>query len=420
MTTQDAQILLQRYLAGDCTAEEKDLLEAWWAELHAEFPWEVPAGQEGVVHDRMLSRIRAELGNELGVAAGREPAAELGRSEEEDPVDVQAPVKWQSVEGDAESMQIPVRRLEWRQYAGIAAAVLVIAAGGWLWQSRYNRTPSAGNAKVAAIEAAPGSNKAVLTLGGGKQVVLDSASNGMLALQGNERVMKQNGQLDYQQGGEGESDGNGVIFNTLATPRGGKYQLVLPDGTKVWLDAASSITYPTAFVGKTRQVSISGQAYFEVVHDPNKPFEVKVQGQIIRDIGTAFDINAYTDEPTMKITLASGAVAVGGPGNTVVLRQAGQQLDCRDGQLEPVHDADLTAVLAWKNGLFYLTSADIATVMRQVGRWYDVDILFEKGIPAGHITGIVPRNTMLSTVLQVLQTSGVHFTVEGKTIHVTP
>jgi ferric-dicitrate binding protein FerR (iron transport regulator) len=403
MTTQDAQFLLQRYLAGDCTAEEKDLLEAWWAELQAEFPWEVPAGQEGLVHHRMLSKIKAELGNELG--AGGQAG------------------KRQSVEGDPESVQIPVRRLEWRRYAGIAAAVLVIAAGGWLWRSRHNGMQSAGDATAATIEAAPGGHRAVLTLAGGKQVVLDSASNGMLAIQGNERVMKQNGQLDYQQGGTAEGDaaeGNAVVFNTLATPRGGEYQLVLPDGTKVWLDAASCITYPTAFAGKTRQVSISGQAYFEVVHDPNKPFEVKVQGQIIRDIGTAFDINAYTDEPTMKITLASGAVAVGGHGNTVVLRQAGQQLDCTNTQLEPVHNADLTAVLAWKNGLFYLTSADIATVMRQVGRWYDVDIVFEKGIPAGHITGEVPRNTMLSTVLQVLQTSGVHFTTEGKTIHVMP
>ncbi len=395
MTTQDAQILLQRYLAGDCTAEEKDLLEAWWAELQDEFPWELPVGQQGEVHDRMLSKIKAELGTELAT----------GGQELNTPVPA----------------EVPIRRLEWRRYAGIAAAVLVIVTGGWLWLSRYNRTQPAGDAAFATIEAAPAGNKAVLTLGGGKQVVLDTAANGMLAIQGDQRVIKQNGQLNYQQGSGGQAAGeNAIIFNTLATPRGGKYQLVLPDGTKVWLDAASSITYPTAFAGKTRQVSISGQAYFEVVHDPNKPFEVKAQGQIIRDIGTAFDINAYTDEPTMKITLASGAVAVGGPGNTVMLRQSGQQLDCTDGQLSPVHDADLTAVLAWKNGLFYLTSADIATVMRQVGRWYDVDILFEKGMPAGHITGVVPRNTMLSTVLQVLQTSGVHFTVEGKTIHVTP
>ncbi len=402
MTTQDAQILLQRYLAGDCTAEEKDLLEAWWAELHAEFPWEVPAGQEDVVHDRMLSKIKAELGNELETAGGVESETARG---------------WQPE--TAGGPKLAVKRLEWRRYAGIAAAVLVIAAGGWLWKSRHNRARSADDAMAVTIEAVPGGNRAVLTLGGGKQVVLDSAANGMLAIQGNERVMKQNGRLDYQQGGQGEGE-TAVIFNTLATPRGGEYQLVLPDGTKVWLDASSSITYPTAFAGKTRQVSISGQAYFEVVHDPNKPFEVKVQGQIIRDIGTAFDINAFTDEPTMKITLANGAVAVGEHLNTVVLRQAGQQLDCTNGQLEPVHNADLTAVLAWKNGLFYLTSADIATVMRQVGRWYDVDIVFEKGVPAGHITGEVPRNTMLSTVLQVLRTSGVHFTTEGKTIHVMP
>ena len=390
MTTQDAQLLLQRYLAGDCTAEEKELLEDWWAELQAEFQWEVPAGQEGMVHDRMLSRIKMELGTELEAAGMR---------------------------------KAPVRPLEWRRYVGIAAAVLMVAAGGWFWWSRHSGQPPADEAGAARIEAAPGGNKATLTLGNGKQVVLDSASNGMLAIQGSERVMKQNGQLDYRPGGEDKSSAAGkntIIFNTLATPRGGRYQLTLPDGTKVWLDAASSITYPTSFTGKTRQVSISGQAYFEVVHNPGMPFEVRAQGQTIRDVGTAFNINAYPDEPTMKITLASGAVEVGGAGNTVMLRQAGQQVDCGNGRMEPVHDADLTAVLAWKNGLFYLTSADIATVMRQIGRWYDIDILFEKGIPAGHITGEVPRNTMLSTVLQVLQTSGVHFTTEGKTIHVMP
>ncbi|HXB08223.1 MAG TPA: FecR domain-containing protein, partial [Puia sp.] len=220
--------------------------------------------------------------------------------------------------------------------------------------------------------------------------------------------------------GEGPAEKTNLI-NTLAIPRGGQYKLILADGTRVWLDAASSITYPAAFAGKTRQVSVTGQVYFEVAHRPEMPFEVKVQGQVIRDIGTAFNINAYSDEPTMKITLASGAVAVGGPGGkTVELRQPGQQAEYKDGQLQPVHSADMTAVLAWKNGLFYLTSADIATVMRQVGRWYDVEIYFEKGIPAGHITGEVPRNTMLSTALQVLGTSGVHFTTEGKTIHVMP
>jgi transmembrane sensor len=394
MSTQDAQLLLQRYLAGECTAEEKDLLEAWWDELQAEYEWQISEAQENVVHDRMLSRIKAELGEELETA---------GREE---------------LENNA-----PVRRLQWRRYAGIAAAVLVIAAGGWLWRARHGA--QLVDDSPITIEAKPGGDRAMLTLGNGKVLVLDSVANGMMAIQGQkDRIMKQDGLLDYQRSGKGEGtaeNGNGVLVNTLAVPRGGQYKLILADGTRVWLDAASSITYPTAFVGKTRQVSITGQVYFEVAHNANIPFEVKVQEQIIRDIGTAFNVYAYTDEPAMKVTLASGAVAVSGPGGTTVgISQAGQQAEYRDGQLQPVHETDLASVLAWKNGLFYFTSANIATVMRQVGRWYDVDIQFDKGIPDGHITGEIPRNTMLSTALQVLRTSGVHFTAEGKTVHVMP
>lgn len=393
MSTQDAQLLLQRYLAGECTAEEKELLEAWWDELQAEF--EVAEAPDNVVHDRMLLRIKAELGEEL------EPAKEAKEEEEE-------------LENNA-----PVRRLPWRRYAGIAAAVLVIAAGGWLWRA-WHGAQSVDDSPIT-IEARPGGDRAMLMLGNGKVVVLDSVANGMMAVQGQkDRIRKQDGLLDYQRSGAAAND-NAVLVNTLAVPRGGQYKLILADGTRVWLDAASSITYPTAFVGKTRQVSVTGQVYFEVAHNPNMPFEVKVQGQIIRDIGTAFNVYAYTDEPTMKVTLASGAVAVSGPGGTTVgISQAGQQAEYKDGQLQPVHETDLASVLAWKNGLFYFTSANIATVMRQVGRWYDVDIQFDKGIPDGHITGEIPRNTMLSTALQVLRTSGVHFTAEGKTVHVMP
>jgi transmembrane sensor len=389
MSTQNAQLLLQRYLAGECTAEEKELLETWWDELQAES--EVSQAPDNVVHNRMLSRIKARLGEELETAEGENNA--------------------------------PVRRLQWRRYAGIAAAILVIAAGGWLWQARHS-SQSVDDSPIT-IEAKPGADRAMLMLGNGKVVVLDSVANGMMAIQGQkDRIMKQDGLLDYQRSSKGEGtaeNGNVVLVNTLAVPRGGQYKLILADGTKVWLDAASSITYPTAFVGKTRQVSVTGQAYFEVTHNPKMPFEVKVQGQIIRDIGTAFNVYAYTDEPAMKVTLASGAVEVSGPGGTSVgISQAGQQAEYRDGQLQPVHETDLASVLAWKNGLFSFTSANIATVMRQVGRWYDVDIQFDKSIPDGHITGEIPRKTMLSTALQVLRTSGVHFTAEAKTIHVMP
>jgi ferric-dicitrate binding protein FerR (iron transport regulator) len=389
MSTQDAQLLLQRYLAGECTPEEKELLETWWDQLQAEFQWQISEAQRNEVHDRMLSRIKAELGEEL-------PNEELPNI-------------------------APVRRLPWRRYAAIAAAVLLIAAGGWLWQAKQ-ATHSVDDS-VITIEARPGGDRATLTLGNGKVVVLDSVANGMIAIQGKkDRIMKQDGLLDYQPGGKAEGTAaNDNILNTLAVPRGGQYKLILADGTKVWLDAASSITYPTVFAGKTRQVSVTGQAYFEVVHNPNMPFEVKVRGQFIRDVGTAFNVYAYPDEPAMTITLASGAVAVSGQGGTTVgISETGQQAEYRDGQLQRIQKADLTSVLSWKNGLFDFTSANIATVMRQVGRWYDVDIQFDKGIPDGHITGEIPRNTMLSTALQVLRTSGVHFTAEAKTIHVMP
>jgi ferric-dicitrate binding protein FerR (iron transport regulator) len=375
MTPQDAQALLQKYLDGDCTTEEKALLETWWTNLQEEFPWEIPAGQAEAIHHRLLSKIRSEL---------------------------------------------EVRQLPWRRYATAAAAALVVSLGAWLWWPHHN-TPPVADAGIYSLKAKPGGNHAVLTLAGGKQLILDSAANGMLTTQGGRQILKQNGQLDYQPG-ENSTTGEGpaAVFNTLSTPKGGQYKLILPDGTHVWLDAVSSITYPTAFTGKTREVSISGQAYFEVVHDPRMPFEVKVEGQTVRDIGTAFNINAYPDEPAVRITLAEGKAAVGTPTHEIVLKKPGEQAEYTQGQLRQTAGADLEAVLAWKNGLFYLTSADIATVMRQVARWYDIDIQFDNGIPSGHITGELPRNTNLSTVLKVLQTSGVHFSVQGRTLHLTP
>ncbi|MBS1603663.1 MAG: FecR domain-containing protein [Bacteroidetes bacterium] len=380
MLPQDAHLLLQRYLGGECSPAEKELVEGWFAELGEEYSGEPVLEDAAAAHDRILMKIRAGL-EELG-----------------------------------QPVPAPVRHIGWWRY-GVAAAVLIVAIAGWLlWQQHAEKRDNVP--PPVAIEAAPGGNHAVLTLGDGRQVVLDSAANGLLAMQGNNRVIKQNGQLDYQAGTTTKD--KEVLYNTLTTPRGGQHRLTLPDGTKVWLDAASSITYPTAFAGKTRRVTVTGQAYFEVIHDAKQPFEVGVDGLTVRDIGTSFNINAYSDEPAIKVTLAGGAAEVGAAGHSITLKKPGQQAEWRDSQLQAARDADLESVLAWKNGLFYLTSADIATVMREISRWYDVDIVFEKGVPAGHITGELPRSTMLSNILQVLQTSGVHFEVEDRTIRVMP
>lgn len=409
MTQQEAQELIERYIAGDCTPEEAARVEAWWNRLQSGSAWEMREDERLSIHDRVLKGIRAELADEglpqrTADAAGDQqgvPAATGGI--------------------------LRFLRQPWRRYADVAAAVVIVVAASWYALSGRHSSGDqpAQPSLIAANDIPPGGNHAILTLGNGKQILLDSAANGLLATGGNGQVTKHNNGLEYA-GTDAAKPKNGggnaerTEWNSLSTPRGGQYQLVLADGTRVWLDAASTITYPSAFTGRTRQVTVTGQAYFEVAKNPQQPFEVKAQGQTIRDIGTAFNINAYTDEPASQVTLASGAIAVGVQGREVVLQKPGLKVEYRDGRLSDPVETDLVSTLAWKNGLFNLASADIATVMRQIARWYDADITFEKGIPSGHITGQVPRNTSLSTVLKVLQTSGVHCRVEGKKIIVTP
>jgi transmembrane sensor len=208
----------------------------------------------------------------------------------------------------------------------------------------------------------------------------------------------------------------------------------LPDGSKVWLNASSSLHFPTAFSGKSREVEITGEAYFEIAKDADKPFFVKARDMRVEVLGTHFNLNAYTDEPVIRTTLLEGSVRVR-KGEAASVLAPGQQAlvygyvaaggssgvaekDARVIQL--INNADLDEAVAWKNGLFQLTSADIGTIMRQLVRWYDVEVDFEGGIPSGHITGEVPRSTSLAKVLKVFETSGVHFRIEGRKIIVTP
>jgi ferric-dicitrate binding protein FerR (iron transport regulator) len=190
--------------------------------------------------------------------------------------------------------------------------------------------------------------------------------------------------------------------------------MTLSDGTKVWLNAASSITYPTAFFGKERSVTITGEAYFEVAKDPVRPFRVKTNDLDIAVLGTSFNINAYPDEPASKTTLVEGSVRVS-RGNVSQLLRPGQQARVKDGHVSLIPDADLEQVLAWKNGLVKLTGASIQDVMRQVSRWYDVDIQYEGNLDKAVFVGIVSRQQDLSKLIQVLEATGyVHCTLDQK------
>lgn len=323
---------------------------------------------------------------------------------------------------DAATRVAPLRRLRWVPAA--AAAVVLLAVGAyWRWK------PAAPSPVIIAAappqkDVAPGGNKAVLTLADGTELPLDSTASGALAQQGNTNILQPaGGQLVYA------SSGTSAIlqYNTLRTPRGGQFKVTLPDGTNVWLNAASSLRYPVAFKGKVRQVELTGEAYFEVARHAAMPFKVTVRtGQQtdsmeVAVLGTQFNIMAYADEAVVKTTLLEGAVKVSSKGNSRQLAPGqGAQLDKQQDLLTFQREANTEEAVAWKNGLMQLEGKDIAAVMRMIARWYNVEVVFTAPV-AAHFRGIIPRNVPVSQVLKILEMTGeVHFEIRDRQIIVSP
>lgn len=286
----------------------------------------------------------------------------------------------------------------------------------------YNKSvtkPGARFAKISKpkINIRPGGNKAILTLHDGSKIVLNDAREGTLAQQGNTKIVKlANGQLAYNQTNTLPAK---VLYNTMTTPRGGQYKLILPDGTQVWLNSASSITYPTAFVGNERNVSISGEAYFEVAKDKSKPFHVKSGNQTVDVLGTHFNIMAYADEDAIKTTLLEGSVRVVENNITSMLKPGQQAIVDKQGGIK-ITAASIDEALAWKNGYFKFNRVDIRFIMRQVARWYDVDIVYQGRFPKDEFVGKIGRGENISQVLRILELDDVHFKIEDKKIIVLP
>lgn len=315
----------------------------------------------------------------------------------------------------------PARRLWVRNMA--AAAILILVSGAGLWTYFASRVPAltAKSASLAKGDANPGGNKATLTLADGTTVYLDSLRNGAVQHQGGTKLTKQDsGQLVYKVlSGAGDL---AMQYNKIATPRGGQYQVVLPDGTKVWLNASSSLRFPTAFAGNQRRVELTGEAYFEVAADPSRPFTVNIGGgQAIQVLGTNFNINAYDDESAIRATLLEGSIRLSKGREQVLLRPGQQAVSGRtETSIHIIPDADTEAAIAWKNGYFQFDGVGLETVMRQLSRWYDVDVKYEGPIPERQFAGQMPRGVNLSEVLRILEESDVHFRIEGKQLVVTP
>ncbi len=303
----------------------------------------------------------------------------------------------------------------WYQVAA-AIVLLVLVSGSIFWFStKHNSTVTVAKTDIkhTGLDALPGKSGAVLILANGQQIQLDSSGNGILTQQGNAVVTNTNGNLVYTN----KTETQALLFNTLTTAKGQQFPLTLSDGTKVWLNAETSIRFPVSFQGKERSVEISGEAYFEVAHNAQKPFLVHKTGSntMVRVLGTQFNINSYADEKNTLITLLEGSVQVS-KGMTTKLLHPGWQADVsNDRENIQLGKVDVEGVMAWKNGYFSFDNTDLATVMRQLARWYDMDVIYQNGkVPSMTFWGGISRNSNLSQVLRVLEESNIKFRIEGR------
>lgn len=290
-----------------------------------------------------------------------------------------------------------------------ASVILLLGAGAYFWINQANKDRQVA-IQPGQNDALPGKNGAILTLDDGRKVVLDSLGNGTIAMQNGAQVNLKNGQLTYDPTGEMSG---ALAYNTMSTPRGRQFKVALPDGTIVWLNAASSITYPTVFTGKERNVKVTGEVYFEVAKDAQKPFTVDVNNAAtVQVLGTHFNVNSYADETAIRTTLLEGKVKVI-KGTAIQTLQPGQQAAISD-QIKVINQVNTDLVMAWKNGVFNLHQLSLAELMRQLSRWYDVEVVYTSRVPDVELYGEMGRDLNLSQVLQSLQEMDVKCRLEGR------
>lgn len=302
----------------------------------------------------------------------------------------------------------------WRRVAVAASILLLVSVGLFLYRQQEQAAP------LAAVpnDVPPGKNAAVLTLANGQQLLLDDSEDGLLAKEGNTNIRKTaNGQLIYE--GEGNV-GETMRINKIDIPRGGQYQLTLPDGTRVWLNAATSLQYPSSFTGKDRTVRLNGEAYFEVVQNTEMPFRVISAGQTVEVLGTRFNVNCYEEEDAVRTTLLDGRVRLTNDQQISHILSPGEQCAMFPTGGVKIRSADVEEVMAWKEGYFIWNNESLESIMRKLARWYNIEPVYEKPLPAIVLSGIVSRSKNLSEVLEIMEMTGsVHFRITGRNVIIT-
>jgi transmembrane sensor len=368
MTKEEYILLYEKYLKGICTAEEQKLLDTYQDNYSLNFHFlEIHDSQKDKErNDRIYQLLKKNIG------------------------------KTQS------------KQLSWYKHRFTAAATLIgiLSIGAYiLWTSPKIKKQEKVFASHSKVN--PGSNKAILTLSDGSQLILDNATNGILTSQGQSVISKEsNGKLVYNTSGVSQS--YAVEQNLITIPRGGEYQIVLPDGTKVWLNSESSLSFPVAFKGNTRKVTLSGEAYFEVAKNKNSPFSISVKGTEIKVLGTHFNVEAYDDVNT---TLVEGSVQLNNKTQSVILKPGESGSTHADGRFK-IEQADLESVTGWKNGYFIFNNEALKDIMNQIERWYDVEVQYEGSIENNKFLAKISRTEELSEILKSMELTGtVHFKI---------
>ncbi|RXK81756.1 FecR family protein [Filimonas effusa] len=309
-------------------------------------------------------------------------------------------------------------------YAAAAVIIFLIAGAAWFFRSAPGEHGNGKPVLVAKNDVPPGGDRATLTLADGRTLVLDSAQDGTLAKEGITTINLLGGEITYANHHNLHQTGKDLLKNTLTTPRGGEFKLVLPDGSHVWLNAASTLRFPSQFTGDVREVELTGEAYFSIASNAKAPFYVKTATTRIQVLGTEFNVNAYSEESAVRTTLLGGSVrvssAAAGSLPVLTLRKPGQQAATTEAG-NTMKEVDAQAVAAWKDGMFSFEKATIGDIMRQLSRWYNVEVIYE-GQPSGatYMIGF-PRRLSLATALDILGKLNVHTRInDNKQVVVTP
>jgi ferric-dicitrate binding protein FerR (iron transport regulator) len=384
------QRIVERHLSGKASPEELAIMDEWYRSFDDRFV-EVPSALDDSPQ-KLEERMRMRLEKALAVR---------------DPLPMRS------------------RRFSFLRVAAVFLLLVGLGAGiRIIWFAPVASPESVQVVRADERPLTPGSDRAWLRLADGSVVYLDSTASGLLASQAGMRLEKKDdGSIVYQFEKGAAAPSDSVVYNEIRTPRGGQYQVVLSDGTHVWLNAETSFRFPVAFRGTERKVDLSGEAYFEVAKDGRKPFRVLTAGSMIEVFGTHFNVNAYGDEASVRTTLLEGRVGVGssvdGSTGPLHILAPGQQAAVKvDGSVVVDDQADTEEAIAWKNGRFHFKSADLGSIMRQIARWYDAEVIFE-GKPDLHFTGQITRRDDVSRVLQMMEMTGeVRFRIEGRRIYV--